>query len=190
MSGEFQSIVCHNSLDRDSFRLVPPVCSSHEVCKCLGSLIRNDLYISYTGSIIDDSCPVFLLLWILSLDVLHLMEINMYHLSCHSLLIPYDTCFSCHLLQESEFLFEISRKLVSKIRSGSALVDSEVSETTSLYDLSDCITMHMMIGCHSFIELFFLFSFGHSHLFIIISPYPRSRERGNNHQFVHIGKWL
>lgn len=122
MRRKLKSVICHDSFDSDSFGLVPFVGSSHKVCKCFGSLVGDDLNIGDTGSIIDDSCPVLLLAWVLSFDILHLVEIYVYHLSCHSFLIAYDTCLSFYTFQELDLLFAIRRKLVPQIRPSSTLV--------------------------------------------------------------------
>ena len=107
MCSELESIICHDLFDGNPFHLVPSVGSSHEVCKCLGSLIRENFDIDYTSSIIDDSCPIFLLIWILSFYILHLVKVYMYQFSCHSLLIAYDTCFSFYLPQKTRLFLGI-----------------------------------------------------------------------------------
>lgn len=90
MSGELQSIVGKYSFDDDSFLLKPSIGSSHEVCKGFGSFVGDDFNIGDPCGIIDNSSKILLFLWILSFDIFDLMDIDMYHLSCHRLLIPYN----------------------------------------------------------------------------------------------------
>jgi hypothetical protein len=114
----------------------------------------------------------------------------MYHFSCHSFLIADYTRFSFYLFEESRFLFGIRRELVSKIGSCGALMYRKVSETSSLYYLANRIGMYMIVSRHICVELFFLFSFGLSHFFVILCPYLFPSERRYPCQFVHIGMWL
>ncbi len=143
--GEFESVVREEFLDRDASTLKPLVRSFHEVSKGLGSLVRKYFGISKSRSIVNDPCPVFLFLRILSFDILLLVHIDMGQLSRHFLLVAHYLAFSVEFLQKLPFILRIILESMSKIGSRGTLVDSKVSVISATDYFSDRITMYSVV---------------------------------------------